>query len=200
MRDERELIRRAGQGDQEAFRQLVETYQAPAYRLALRMCGGDAALAEDAAQEAFLAAWRGLPRFRGDSRFSTWLYRLTTNAAIDYLRREKRHRAADDIAELELPDDAPTMQELSERAETQSRVRRALSCLSDEHRQVLLLRYMQELDYGEIAAALEVSEGTVKSRINRAKARLRELLSDTGNLSAAASVLQAETVERREQP
>lgn len=200
MRDERELIRRAGQGDQEAFRQLVETYQAPAYRLALRMCGGDAALAEDAAQEAFLAAWRGLPRFRGDSRFSTWLYRLTTNAAIDYLRREKRHRAADDIAELELPDDAPTMQELSERAETQSRVRRALSRLSDEHRQVLLLRYMQELDYGEIAAALEVSEGTVKSRINRAKARLRELLTDTGNLSAAASVLQAETVERREQP
>lgn len=92
------------------------------------------------------------------------------------------------------------MQELSERAETQSRVRRALSRLSDEHRQVLLLRYMQELDYGEIAAALEVSEGTVKSRINRAKARLRELLTDTGNLSAAASVLQAETVERREQP
>ena len=88
MRDERELIRRAGQGDQEAFRQLVETYQAPAYRLALRMCGGDAARAEDAAQEAFLAAWRGLPRFRGDSRFSSWLYRLTTNAAIDFLREK----------------------------------------------------------------------------------------------------------------
>ena len=102
--------------------------------------------------------------------------------------------------ERELPDDAPTMQELSERAEAQSCVRRALSRLSDEHRQVLLLRYMKELDYGEIAAALEVSEGTVKSRINRAKARLRELLTDTGNLSAAASVLQAETVERREQP
>ena len=92
MIEEKDLIRRAGQGDSDAFRQLVETYQAPVYRLALRMCGGDAALAEDAAQEAFLAAWRGLPRFRGDSRFSTWLYRLTTNAAIDCLRREKRHR------------------------------------------------------------------------------------------------------------
>lgn len=103
MMDERELIRRAGQGDQEAFRQLVETYQAPAYRLALRMCGGDAAL-------------------------------------------------------------------------------------SDEHRQVLLLRYMQELDYGEIAVALGISEGTVKSRINRAKARLKELLSGGGNLSAVISV------------
>ena len=198
MNKEQDILRRAQQGDSEAFRQLVEAYQTQVYRLALRMCGADGA--DDVTQDAFVAAWRALPYFRSDCRFSTWLYRLTTNAAIDYLRREKRHRAAGDIAELELPDDAPTMQELSERAETQSRVRRALSCLSDEHRQVLLLRYMQELDYGEIAAALEVSEGTVKSRINRAKARLRELLSDTGNLSAAASVLQAETVERREQP
>ena len=198
MNKEQDILRRAQQGDSEAFRQLVEAYQTQVYRLALRMCGADGA--DDVTQDALVAAWRALPNFRSDCRFSTWLYRLTTNAAIDYLRREKRHRAADDIAELELPDDAPTMQELSERAETQSRVRRALSCLSDEHRQVLLLRYMQELDYGEIAAALEVSEGTVKSRINRAKARLRELLTDTGNLSAAASVLQAETVERREQP
>ena len=198
MNKEQDILRRAQQGDSEAFRQLVEAYQTQVYRLALRMCGADGA--DDVTQDAFVAAWRALPNFCSDCRFSTWLYRLTTNAAIDYLRREKRHRAAGDIAELELPDDAPTMQELSERAETQSRVRRALSCLSDEHRQVLLLRYMQELDYGEIAAAQEVSEGTVKSRINRAKARLRELLTDTGNLSAAASVLQAETVERREQP
>lgn len=164
MIDEKDLLRRAGQGEQDAFRQLVEAYQAPVYRLALRMCSGDAALAEDAAQEAFLAAWRGLPRFRGDSRLSTWLYRLTTNAAIDCLRREKRHRDTDDLEGA------------------------ALSTLSEEHRQVLLLRYMQELDYSEIAAALAVSEGTVKSRINRAKARLKEILSGGGNLSAAASV------------
>ena len=200
MRDERELIRRAGQGDQEAFRQLVETYQAPAYRLALRMCGGDAALAEDAAQEAFLAAWRGLPRFRGDSRFSTWLYRLTTNAAIDWLRREKRHRGMDDVTELELPDDGPGPQDQAEQAEAQQTVRRALSRLSEEHRQVLLLRYMQELDYAEIAAALEISEGTVKSRISRAKMRLRELLDGSGNLFDGGAVLQTEISERREQP
>ena len=178
MIDEKDLLRRAGQGEQDAFRQLVEAYQAPVYRLALRMCSGDAALAEDAAQEAFLAAWRGLPRFRGDSRLSTWLYRLTTNAAIDCLRREKRHRDTDDLEGVEL----------AERSETQTAVRAALSTLSEEHRQVLLLRYMQELDYSEIAAALAVSEGTVKSRINRAKARLKEILSGGGNLSAAASV------------
>ena len=115
MIEEKDLIRRAGQGDSDAFRQLVETYQAPVYRLALRMCGGDAALAEDAAQEAFLAAWRGLPRFRGDSRFSTWLYRLTTNAAIDCLRREKRHRGTDDLDGVDLPDGGDTPQETAER-------------------------------------------------------------------------------------
>lgn len=200
MIDEKDLLRRAGQGEQDAFRQLVEAYQAPVYRLALRMCSGDAALAEDAAQEAFLAAWRGLPRFRGDSRLSTWLYRLTTNAAIDWLRREKRHRGMDDVTELELPDDGPGPQDQAEQAEAQQAVRRALSRLSEEHRQVLLLRYMQELDYAEIAAALEISEGTVKSRISRAKMRLRELLDGSGNLFDGGAVLQTEISERREQP
>lgn len=200
MIDEKDLLRRAGQGEQDAFRQLVEAYQAPVYRLALRMCGGDAALAEDAAQEAFLAAWRGLPRFRGDSRLSTWLYRLTTNAAIDWLRREKRHRGMDDVTELELPDDGPGPQDQAEQAEAQQAVRRALGQLSEEHRQVLLLRYMQELDYAEIAAALEISEGTVKSRISRAKMRLRELLDGSGNLFDGGAVLQTEISERREQP
>ena len=200
MNNEQELIRRAQRGDGEAFRQLVEAYQTQVYRLALRMCGGDAALAEDAAQEAFLAAWRGLPRFRGDSRFSTWLYRLTTNAAIDWLRREKRHRGMDDVTELELPDDGPGPQDQAEQAEAQQAVRRALGQLSEEHRQVLLLRYMQELDYAEIAAALEISEGTVKSRISRAKMRLRELLDGSGNLFDGGAVLQTEISERREQP
>lgn len=198
MNNEQELIRRAQRGDGEAFRQLVEAYQTQVYRLALRMCGESAA--DDVTQEAFLAAWRALPDFRGDCRFSTWLYRLTTNAGIDWLRREKRYRSADDVTELELPDDAPSPQEQAEQSETQSAVRRALSRLSEEHRQVLLLRYMQELDYGEIAAALDVSEGTVKSRINRAKGRLRELLAPGGNLSATGFVLPSENNERREQP
>lgn len=197
MNNEQELIRRAQRGDGEAFRQLVEAYQTQVYRLALRMCGESAA--DDVTQEAFLAAWRALPDFRGDCRFSTWLYRLTTNAGIDWLRREKRYRSTDDVTELELPDDAPSLQEQAEQSETQSAVRRALSRLSEEHRQVLLLRYMQELDYGEIAAALDVSEGTVKSRINRAKSKLREVLA-AGNFFDAGLVLPTEETERREQP
>lgn len=195
MTDERELIRRAKKGDSDAFRLLVEEYQTAVYRLALRMCGESGA--EDAAQEAFVAAWRGLPRFRGECKFSTWLYRLTTNAAIDYLRREQKQRTEGDVDDLSLADDSPSPQEQAERSETQQRVRKALAALSDEHRQILLLRYMQELDYGEIAQALHISEGTVKSRINRAKARLRELLAQEGNLFPESSVKET---ERREQP
>lgn len=195
MTDERELIRRAKKGDSDAFRLLVEEYQTAVYRLALRMCGESGA--EDAAQEAFVAAWRGLPRFRGECKFSTWLYRLTTNAAIDYLRREQKQRTEGDVDDLSLADDSPSPQEQAERSETQQRVRKALAALSDEHRQILLLRYMQELDYGEIAQALHISEGTLKSRINRAKARLRELLAQEGNLFPESSVKET---ERREQP
>ena len=198
MNNEQDILRRAQQGDSEAFRLLVEAYQTQVYRLALRMCGE--AAADDVTQEAFLAAWRALPEFRGTCRFSTWLYRLTTNAAIDWLRREKRHRSMDDVTELELPDDGPGPQDQAEQAEAQQAVRRALSRLSEEHRQVLLLRYMQELDYAEIAAALEISEGTVKSRISRAKMRLRELLDGSGNLFDGGAVLQTEISERREQP
>ncbi len=84
-----ELVRAAAAGDQDAFAQLVRLYENKVYSLALRMCGEDAA---DVAQEAFLAAWRGLPSFRGEAGFATWLYRLTANAAIDHLRRTRRQR------------------------------------------------------------------------------------------------------------
>ena len=197
MMEEKDLICRAARGDAEAFRQLVEAYQTPAYRLAARMCGPDSA--EDVTQEAFLAAWRALPEFRGDCRFSTWLYRLVSNAAIDCLRREKKHRDTGDVDDLELPDGGPSLQEQAERSDTRYAVRRALDRLSPEHRQVLLLRFMQELDYGEIARALNVSEGTVKSRINRAKSKLREVLA-AGNFFDAGLVLPTEETERREQP
>ena len=197
MMEEKDLICRAARGDAEAFRQLVEAYQTPAYRLAARMCGPDSA--EDVTQEAFLAAWRALPEFRGDCRFSTWLYRLVSNAAIDFLRREKKHRDTGDVDDLELPDGGPSLQEQAERSDTRDAVRRALDRLSPEHRQVLLLRFMQELDYGEIARALNVSEGTVKSRINRAKSKLREVLA-AGNFFDAGLVLPTEETERREQP
>ena len=186
------LISRARGGDREAFGELVEQYRDNVYRLAYRMCG-NAYDADEAAQEAFVAAWRALPNFRGDAKFSTWLYRLTTNAAIDVMRREKRHQTVGDGEMVDLADDADSPQETVERTEQQEAVQKALSTLSEEYREVLLLRYMEELDYAEIAEVLQLPSGTVKSRINRAKAALKTALVKSGNIFGGSSVIHTET-------
>ena len=186
------LISRARGGDREAFGELVEQYRDNVYRLAYRMCG-NAYDADEAAQEAFVAAWRALPNFRGDAKFSTWLYRLTTNAAIDVMRREKRHQTVGDGEMMELADDADSPQETVERTEQQEAVQKALATLSEEYREVLLLRYMEEMDYAEIAEVLQLPSGTVKSRINRAKAALKAALLKSGNIFGGSSVIHTET-------
>lgn len=186
------LISRARGGDREAFGALVEQYRDNVYRLAYRMCG-NAYDADEAAQEAFVAAWRALPNFRGDAKFSTWLYRLTTNAAIDVMRREKRHQTVGDGEMIDLADDADSPQETVERTEQQEAVQKALATLSEEYREVLLLRYMEELDYAEIAEVLQLPSGTVKSRINRAKAALKTALLKSGNIFGGSSVIHTET-------
>ena len=186
------LISRARGGDREAFGELVEQYRDNVYRLAYRMCG-NAYDADEAAQEAFVAAWRALPNFRGDAKFSTWLYRLTTNAAIDVMRREKRHQTVGDGEMIEVADDADSPQETVERTEQQEAVQEALATLSEEYREVLLLRYMEELDYAEIAEVLQLPSGTVKSRINRAKAALKNALLKSGNIFGGTSVIHTET-------
>lgn len=186
------LISRARGGDREAFGELVEQYRDNVYRLAYRMCG-NAYDADEAAQEAFVAAWRALPNFRGDAKFSTWLYRLTTNAAIDVMRREKRHQTVGDGEMIEVADDADSPQETVERTEQQEAVQEALATLSEEYREVLLLRYMEELDYAEIAEVLQLPSGTVKSRINRAKAALKNALLKSGNIFGGSSVIHTET-------
>lgn len=186
------LISRARGGDREAFGALVEQYRDNVYRLAYRMCG-NAYDADEAAQEAFVAAWRALPNFRGDAKFSTWLYRLTTNAAIDVMRREKRHQTVGDGEMVDVADDADSPQETVERTEQQEAVQKALSTLSEEYREVLLLRYMEELDYAEIAEVLQLPSGTVKSRINRAKTALKTALLKSGNIFGGSSVIHTET-------
>ena len=183
---EQELVRAAAGGDTEAFERLVRTYENKIYHLALRMCGS-ADEAADIAQEAFLAAWRGLPSFRGDSGFATWLYRLTSNAAIDYLRRQKKQRGDmsldDEELGLDAVDTGPGPQDAAERTEVRSVVAAGLQELSEGHRQVLVLREIQGLSYEEIADVLEVDLGTVKSRISRARSALRKILLQKGNLS-----------------
>lgn len=186
---EEQCVAQARGGDASAFEELVRTYEAPVYRLVLRMCGGRAEDAQEVAQEAFLAAWRGLPRFRGQCRFSSWLYKLTANAAVDHLRREKRRPAAVPLENAGEPADPHTPQEELERRELHRAVQQALDRLTPEHREVLLLRQMQGLSYQEIGAALSLEEGTVKSRISRAKRQLRTILAE-GNLLGEPDVIQ----------
>lgn len=186
---EEQCVAQARGGDASAFEELVRTYEAPVYRLALHMCGGRAEDAQEVAQEAFLAAWRGLPRFRGQCRFSSWLYKLTANAAVDHLRREKRRPAAVPLENAGEPADPHTPQEELERRELHRAVQQALDRLTPEHREVLLLRQMQGLSYQEIGAALSLEEGTVKSRLSRAKRQLRTILAE-GNLLGEPDVIQ----------
>ena len=181
-----ELVQPAAQGDEMAFAQLVALHEKRVYALALRITGNQEDAA-DVAQEAFLSAWRGLPNFRGEAGFSTWLYRLTSNAAIDYLRKNKRQRAEASLNDGELgldaPDPAPTPQERAEAQSLREAVRWGMGELSQEHRQVLDLREYQELSYEEISARLGVDLGTVKSRLSRARSALRKILLKSGNLS-----------------
>ena len=185
---EKELVRAAQRGDDSAFEELVRTYEKRVYHLALRMCG-NVDDAYEVAQEAFLSAWKGMRFFRGDSSFSTWLYRLTSNAAIDFLRRQRRQGGSDGVSLddentfLEVADPAPSPHQQAERLELRDALARGLGALSPEHRQVLLLRELQGLTYEEIAAALELDLGTVKSRIARAREKLRKYLVASGNFS-----------------
>ena len=199
MKDQENIIARARRGDADAFEQLVVAYRDQVFRLALRMCGNEAD-ADEVAQEAFLSAWKALPNFRGDSRFSTWLYQLTSHAAIDLMRRKKRQIAAEDITEVSAPDPAPGPQQQAEQSETRQAVRDAMAQLSPEYRQIVVLRFLQELSYEEIGAVLKLPPGTVKSRLNRAKSQLKDILSKSGNLFGSPSVIHTETQGKEARP
>ena len=186
---EAEVIRRVQNGDANAYEVLVTAYEKNVYNLALRMTG-NAQDAEDMAQEAFLKAYNSLDSFRGDSKFSVWLYRIVSNVCLDFLRRQKRRPATslsveDDEGEdvqLDIPDDSQSPQELLERKLTREAVRQGLAQLPEEQRQILLLREIQGLSYEEIGLALSLEPGTVKSRIFRARKRLCAFLLADGNI------------------
>ena len=180
---EQNWIQAAKNGDQAAFGHLVETYQKRVYALTVRMCP-TRELAEEAAQEAFLSAWQGLPFFRGDSAFSTWLYRLASNACVDLLRKEGRHQGPsldDETVTADVADPSPTPEKAAEQRELRAQIEAGLRSLSPEHREVLVLREIQQLSYDEIADTLSLDLGTVKSRIARARLALRKILLQDGN-------------------
>ena len=192
MRDlqEEKWVADARRGDTAAFESLLRRYEKRVLALTGRMCRNPED-AQEAAQEAFLAAWQGLSSFRGDSSFSTWLYRLTTNLCIDWLRRQKRRQETApavslDDEEAPLPEPADprgSPEEELERRELRRAVERGLQALPDHHRQVLVMRELSGMSYQEIGAVLDLDLGTVKSRIARARLALKKFLVQEGNFS-----------------
>ena len=185
---EQELVSRARAGDTAAFEQLMLDSQDRVYTLCLRMTG-DREDALDLAQETFFNAWRGLGSFQGNSSFSTWVYRLASNACIDFLRKRKRRQQGEsphslDDEEAPLPEPADprgSPEEELERKELRRAVERGLQALPDHHRQVLVMRELSGMSYQEIGAVLDLDLGTVKSRIARARLALKKFLIQEGN-------------------
>lgn len=188
MEEEEALLAQARSGRLEAFNALVERYQGLVYNVCLRLLG-EAAAAEDAAQEAFIAAYRSLGRFRGGS-FRAWLLRIAANRCYDELRRWRRRPLP-----LEAASALPAPQEQSPhdaylQGELAQHLQAGLASLPPNQRLALVLRDVQGLSYEEVAQAMGCSLGTVKSRIARSRARLRDYLKARGVLpwGAAAAV------------
>lgn len=200
--DEAELLRRAQRGDLDAFNTVVLAHQGRAYNVALRVLG-DGEAAADATQDAFISAYRNLRSYRGGS-FRAWLLRIVTNACYDELRRRKRRPATslEDLApesedgepevEAWLATQADGPERLSERAELVSAIQDCLDRLPDEFRIVAVLADVQGCGYDEVAQAIGKPLGTVKSRLARARARLRDCLQRHRELLPAAFRLQGE--------
>ncbi len=182
--DEPALIEMARGGDLDAFNHLVITYQNMAFNLAARMLTDDDAAA-DVTQTAFISAYRSLDTFRGGS-FRSWVLRMVSNACYDELRRRKRRPTVpleplnEDDEEVELPswlaDDAPSPEDEMERVELDQEIQQCLEGLSDEFRAVVIMVDIEGLDYQEVSVAIDKPLGTVKSRLARARLKLRDCL------------------------
>ncbi len=179
---DRELVSRAQRGDTGSFDELVYRHQSRLVNVACRLLG-DPALAHDAAQDAFVAAWRALPRFRGDANFSTWIYRILYNTCLDYSRRRRRNPElilgepdpdGPPVPEQADPDPTPDLR--LEQRELHRVIESALARLDEKHRTILVFFDIEGLTYEEIAAVLRLPIGTVKSRLNRARHALRREL------------------------
>jgi RNA polymerase sigma-70 factor, ECF subfamily len=168
------LVQEAQDGNRNAFGELVRMHYPGVTNVVYRLCG-DVSLAQDSAQEAFLRAWQHLSTFRPGTSFRNWLYRIAVNTALDVLRR-KHEEVMSEEKMLGLTDNAPDPEAMVIAREQTEMVQGALSQLPEAARTAIVLREYGDLSYQEIAGVLEIPIGTVMSRLNYARGRLRELL------------------------
>lgn len=177
---EHELVARAQQGDRAAFAALVRAHQDEVYTLARRLVG-DPHMASDVAQEALIRAWKALPKFRGDARLSTWLYRITVNTAWTHKDRAKRRRTTsiDQYTDVAAPRDGGHPEVAGENLELRGRLRDALDRLPEGQRQVVVMKDIYGWSHAEIAETMNISVTAAKVRLHRARARMAKDLEES---------------------
>lgn len=177
--EEKELVQAAQAGSEEAFAALVEKYRIKMFNLAYSITR-DPDLADDLAQDVFIKAYESLPKFKSRSGFGTWLYRIAVNASMDHLRKERAFKTTvykARTSEQAVHDDEIIKQEIEEEKEKRKKLLyQALRSLPEKHRIILTLRDVRGLPYREIADVLDISPGTVDSRLHRARQKLRKRL------------------------
>lgn len=180
-----DLLKCAVKGNTEAFGELVQMYERFVYNLALRFSSSEQD-ALDISQDVFIKVWRSLPSFRFDCEFTTWLYRITHNTCLDYSRKRARSATLsitecfddeeESRSELDIQDMTLEPSEQLDKKERIEAVRAAISSLAPGHREIIILRDMQDCTYQQISDMLSLDIGTVKSRLNRARAKVKEIL------------------------
>lgn len=188
---ESDLIKRCKNKDRDAFNELVEEYQTRVINIAYSMLS-DRDDALDAAQEVFVKVYKGIDGFREKSSFTTWLYRITSNVCADFLRKRQKNVRVVSISidsddesgegDMEIPDASPTPDEHMMLSEQHRAIREALSIVKSEYREVITLFDIEGLSYKQISDILRIPEGTVKSRLNRARVALKKILSEKSEL------------------
>ncbi|QEK12330.1 sigma-70 family RNA polymerase sigma factor [Crassaminicella thermophila] len=178
---EKILIKKSKQGDIESFETLIKEHQKLAFNIAYRMLG-NIEDAKDATQDAFIKTYKSLNKFKGESGFSTWLYKIVTNTCLDVLRKRKSQKTysydhqidtEDGKILRDLPDERNIPEIIVERREHQRNIQEAINCLSEHYKTVIVLRDIKGFSYEQISKILDCSEGTIKSRISRARKALK---------------------------
>lgn len=180
--NEEKLIKKCQKGDIDAFETLISSYEKIAYNIALKMLKNRED-AMDISQEAFIKVYKSIDKFNFKSSFSTWLYRIVVNTCIDHLKKKKKVYSIDSTVETqngeihtEIPDTTNNPEQLMEKKLTKELVHRSINELSETHKVVIVLRDIQGFSYEEISQIIGCSQGTVKSRISRARSALKKII------------------------